>query len=227
MAYKNNKIIIRGNKMKNTAEEITAERIKNFMDALVDNRYSVSFFHTKEDAAAYLEKSIRGKTVGFGDSGTLNDMGMHERLSAHNEIHSPMLATAAGSADFLLRAANALNTQVFLTSVNAAAETGELVNIDGTGNRVAGSLFNHEKVYFVFGINKIAPTLEKAIWRARNIAAPRNAKRLGKKTPCAVKGDKCYDCKSPARICNDLSIHLKKMNNMEMEVVLIGETLGL
>lgn len=87
-------------------------------------------------------------------------------------------------------------------------------------------MFGHEKVYFVVGANKIEPTLEKAIWRARNIAAPRNAKRLGLKTPCAVKADKCYDCKSPERICNGLLIHLRKMNDIEMEVVLIRESLG-
>jgi hypothetical protein len=105
-----------------------------------------------------------------------------------------------------------LTTQAYLTSVNAASETGELVNIDGTGNRIAASLFGHEKVCFVFGVNKIEPTLEKAIWRARNIAAPKNAKRFGLKTPCAVKGDCCYDCSSPDRICNVLSIYQKKMN---------------
>ena len=199
--------------------------IQPFIHALIKNKYSVSSFDTKEEAATYLEANIQGKTVGFGDSQTLQALGMHERLAAHNEIHSPMLAT--DKKDFLARAAKALHTQIFLTSVNAAAETGELINIDGTGNRVAGSLFGHEKVYFVFGINKIEPTVEKAIWRARNIAAPLNAKRFGYKTPCAAKADKCYDCDSPERICNGLIIHYKKMKNIEMEVILIKENLGL
>jgi len=107
------------------------------------------------------------------------------------------------------------------------AETGELVNIDGTGNRVAASLFGHQKVYFVIGTNKIEPTLEKAVWRARNVAAPINAKRFNADTPCAKKGDRCYDCSSPERICNALVIYLKKMNDIEdVEIILIDEELG-
>ena len=65
------------------------------------------------------------------------------------------------------------------------------------------------------------------LWRARNIAAPRNAQRLGKKTPCAVKGDKCYDCKSPDRICRGLVELWGPMMGMETEVILIGEDLGM
>lgn len=198
---------------------------QNLLQALQKNRYEVSYFADKEAAAQYLDAAIDGKTVGFGDSATLAALGLRERLNKHNQVHDPALTKGIG--DFLAVAARCLNTQVFLTSVNALAETGELVNIDGTGNRVAGSLFGHEKVYFVVGQNKIAPTLEQAIWRARNIAAPQNAKRFGKKTPCATRGDKCYDCNSPERICNGLLIHYKKMSNMAMEVVLIGENLGL
>lgn len=195
------------------------------MESLKKNRYEVSCFADKEAAAAYLDQAIDGKTVGLGDSATLLAMGLRERLSQHNQVHDPSLTQ--GIEDFLQVAARCLNTQVFLTSVNAVAETGELVNIDGTGNRVAGSLFGHEKVYFVIGQNKVTPTLDQAVWRARNIAAPQNARRFGKKTPCAVKGDKCYDCASAERICNGLLIHYKKMSNMAMEIVLIGEDLGL
>lgn len=114
----------------------------------------------------------------------------------------------------------------FFTSVNAIAETGEMVNIDGAGNRVAGSLFGHEKVYFIAGTNKIESTLEKAVYRARNVAAPMNAARHNFKTPCAVKQDKCYDCASPDRICCAEIIHLQKMRFIEMEVILINEPLG-
>ena len=80
--------------------------------------------------------------------------------------------------------------------------------------------------YFIVSTNKIAQTLETAIWRARNIAAPSNAKRLGIRTPCAVKGDRCYNCSSPDRICNGLLIYYKKMSNTDMEIVLIDEMLG-
>ena len=81
-------------------------------------------------------------------------------------------------------------------------------------------------MYFVVGKNKVAENFEKALWRARNIAAPKNAQRLGMKTPCAVKGDKCYDCSSPDRICRGfLTLELPPMGT-EVEVVIINEDLG-
>ena len=121
----------------------------------------------------------------------------------------------------------AIGADVYLTSVNGLAETGELINIDGTGNRVAATLYGHKKIYFIIGRNKLAPTYDEALWRARNIASPKNAHRLQKKTPCAIKGDRCYDCKSPDRICRGLVVHWGPMMGMEMEVILIDEDLGL
>ena len=118
-------------------------------------------------------------------------------------------------------------SDVYLTSVNGLAETGELVNIDGAGNRAAATLFGHEKVYFVIGQNKLAPAYDGAVWRARNVAAPQRARQLGKKTPCAVKCDRCYDCKSPERICRGLVTLWGPMLGMEAEVLLVEEDLGL
>ena len=120
----------------------------------------------------------------------------------------------------------AASADIYLSSVNAIAETGELINIDGTGNRVASTLYGHKKLYLVAGTNKIAKDYDAALWRARNIASPKNAQRLSKKTPCAIKGDKCYDCKSPDRICRGLVVFWEAMSSMETEVVLIGEELG-
>lgn len=116
---------------------------------------------------------------------------------------------------------------MYLTSVNGLAETGELINIDGTCNRVSASIYGHKTVLFVVGVNKIAPDYEKALWRARNIASPKNAQRLGRKTPCAVKGDRCYDCQSPERICRALVTLWQKPTGVEKaEVVLVEEELG-
>ncbi|WP_417039339.1 LUD domain-containing protein [Dialister hominis] len=81
---------------------------------------------------------------------------------------------------------------------------------------MAGSLFGHKKVYFVLGVNKIMPTLEEAIYRARNVAAPKNVLRHGYKCGCSLQGgDRCYDCGAPDRICNVLAIYYKKMRNIE------------
>ena len=183
--------------------------------------YTVRIFSTGKEAADYLDANLDGKSVGFGGSVTLDALGLFELLGSHNEVvwHWKQEAAPARRA--------AMQTDVYLTSVNALAETGELVNIDGAGNRVAATLFGHEKVYFVIGKNKLASTYDEALWRARNIASPKNAQRLGKKTPCAVKGDRCYDCKSPERICRGLVTLWGPMMGMEAEVLLVDEDLGL
>lgn len=184
--------------------------------------YTVRVFSTGKEAADYLDAAIDGKSVGFGGSVTLDALGLYERLGTHNRTvwHWKWEDKDAARRE-------ALTTEVYLTSANALAETGELINIDGSGNRVAATLFGHEKVIFVVGRNKLAPTVDAALWRARNIASPQNAKRLGKKTPCALKGDRCYDCRSPERICRGLVTHWGPMIGMEAEVLLIDEDLGL
>ena len=184
--------------------------------------YAVKTFATAAEAAAYLDGQIDGKTVGFGGSVTLEAMGLYDLLSRHNTVAWHWKAEDAGAAR-----RTAMSAQIYLSSANGLAETGEMVNIDGAGNRVAATLFGHEKVYFVIGRNKLAPTYEEALWRARNIAAPQNARRLGKKTPCAVKGDCCYDCKSPDRICRALVTLWEPMMGMETEVLLVDQDLGM
>ena len=145
-------------------------------------------------------------------------------LQTHNDVYHPKYPREGKN--FYSTAKDCLTTDIFLLSANGLAETGEIVNIDGTGNRIAGSLYGHKKVYFVISRNKICPTLEEAAFRARNVAAPLNAERHGYKTPCAIKKDRCYDCRSPQRICSAQTIYWRKMNYTEMEVVLIDEDMG-
>ena len=182
--------------------------------------FSVRTFATAAEAAAYLNEAIDGKTVGFGGSVTLQDMGLYELLGSHNEVHWHWVNGQE-------ERKTAMGTQVYLSSANGLAETGEIINIDGSGNRLASTLYGHEKVYLVIGRNKLAPTYDEALWRARNIASPKNAQRLGRKTPCAVKGDRCYDCKSPDRICRGLVVLWGAMMGMETEVILVDEDLGM
>ena len=186
--------------------------------------YSVKIFENKEDAVAYLETSLSGKTIGMGGSVTIGQMGLYEKLKARNVVlwH---LKTEEGQ-DVLQVRKDATRADVYISSVNGISENGEIVNIDNTGNRVAAATFGCEKVYFVIGQTKIAPDLEQAIFRARNIASPLNAQRLHLKTPCAIKGDKCYDCNSEQRICRNLSIFWKKPTGCDYEILLIKENLG-
>ena len=193
-------------------------------EALKKRGYEVSCFATAEEAAEYLNGKIDGMTVGFGDSETLLQMHLFEKLQTHNDVYHPKYPREGKG--FYSTARDCLTTEIFLLSANGLAETGEIVNIDGTGNRIAGSLYGHKKVYFVISRNKICPTLEEAAFRARNVAAPMNAKRHGYKTPCAFKMDHCYDCRSPQRICSAQTIYWRKMNHMDMEVVLIDEDMG-
>ena len=181
--------------------------------------YTVRCFAGREEAAAYLDGAVDGATVGFGGSVTLDQMGLYARLRTHNTVFAHWYDGAGNLGP-------AMTAQVYLTSVNGLSEDGVLLNIDGRGNRVASTLFGHERVYFVVGRNKLAPTYDEALWRARNIAAPKNAQRLGKKTPCALRGDRCYDCKSPERICRGLVVLWEAMLDVRMEVLLIDEELG-
>lgn len=183
--------------------------------------FRVNTFETAQAAADYLNEAIDGVSVGFGGSITLDQMGLYERLASHNSTVWHWKTDDQSAAR-----QQAMTADMYITSVNGLAETGELINIDGVGNRVGATLFGHKKVWFVAGRNKLAPTYDEALWRARNIAAPKNAQRLQKKTPCAVKGDRCYDCKSPDRICRGLVVLWEAMAGTEMEVVLIDEELG-
>ena len=203
-------------------------RIERTLAAFRRNRYDVSLFQTKEEATDYLAREIAGKRVGFGDSETLRALRLYEKLSVKNEVIDPARSGHIGGLEaFLAAGREALMTDVFLLSANAITEAGQIVNMDGAGNRIAGSLFGHEKTYFVCGVNKLVKDVEAAIERIHAIAAPQNAARKKKRTPCAAKGDRCYDCTSPERICNALTIHYKKMSYRPMELVLIEECLGL
>lgn len=186
--------------------------------------FKVACFATAKEAADYLDAQINGKTVGFGGSVTLDQLGLYEKLALHNDVRWHWRIPEGKTVADLRREAG--DTQIYLSSVNGIAETGEIINIDATCNRVAHILYGHEKVYLVAGVNKIAPDYDSALYRARNIAAPLNAQRLGKKTPCAVNADRCYDCTDNDRICRSLSVLWDAPIGGDFEVVLVEEALG-
>ena len=183
--------------------------------------YAVSCFATAREAADYLDSAIDGRTVGFGGSATLTAMGLYERLGTHNRVLWHW--RTEGDKEAVMK--ECLHADVYLTSVNGMSEDGTLVNIDRFGNRLAATLYGPGKVYFVVGRNKLCPTCEAALARARNVASPQNARRIGCRTPC-VAGGRCYDCKSPERICRGLTVLWGPMLGREAEVVLIDEDLG-
>ena len=184
--------------------------------------FSFRYFATGAEAADYLTGELAGMTVGFGGSGTLDAIGLYDRLKA---VCPDVVWHWREEPD--AARVRAMTTTAYLCSANAISETGEIVNIDGTGNRVASTSFGHKRLYIVAGVNKIEPTLERAVWRARNVAGPLRARGMGMDTPCAKGELKCYDCRSPQRVCRNLIIQMIPMMGMEKtEIVIIGEELG-
>ena len=196
----------------------------NLENNLRNKGYKVAIFANKEAATEYLDRQIHEKIVGFGGSMTLHEMNLFDTLSSHNTVYwhdkKPENMTVVET-----RTA-ATNAEIYISSVNGISEQGEIINIDNTGNRVAAISYGPSKVYLVIGANKVAKDFEAAMLRARNIAAPLNAKRLNRKTPCAVHADQCYNCKSPERICRNLSVLWDKPTGAEYEIILIDEKLG-
>ena len=183
--------------------------------------FEVRLFENRRQAADYLVDSIRNTTVGTGGSMTLDALDILDRLEETNTVYY------RNRSKDIEDARRAMFAPVYLTSANGVSEDGEIVNIDGAGNRVAAAAFDKEKLYYVIGVNKIVPTLADAVERARNIAAPLNARRLNRKTPCAAKADKCYGCHGAEGICRNISITLGPMMSIKsVEVLIINEELG-
>ena len=196
--------------------------IRKAIESFQRTGFTVTYFETGSEAVDYLLSEIRGKTVGFGGSMTVKALGLDEKLGENNTVYSRNIDN---SPETTLKANN---TQVYISSVNGISETGEIINIDGSGNRVAALMYNHEKVYYLVGTNKLSPDFDSAMFRARNVASPLNARRLNKKTPCAMGEElKCYNCNSPDRICRGFTVITHPMFSVgETEIVFINEPLG-
>ena len=188
--------------------------------SFVRKGYTVSRHPTGEAAARHIAAQLSGRTVGIGGSMSVGETGLYELLKEDNQVYWHLL----DKTDAVMLAA--CEAEVYITSANAVSEDGCIVNIDGRGNRLAGTLMKKQKVFFLVGANKIAPTLDAAIERARSVAAPKNSARLGCKTPCAVTG-RCHDCASTERICSALLVLWQKpFWAEEMELVISDEPLG-
>ena len=194
--------------------------IEKVLKNLEKRRFVAKYFETAAEAADYMESQIHNTTVGVGGCKTADQMGLYERLSRNNTVYWHWKSTESDVRE------KANSAKVYISSVNAMTEDGELLNIDGWGNRLAACVWGDKKLYYVVGINKICPDFASALERARNIAAVENCKRFDFKNPCKID-NKCHDCHTPSRICNALMVHWAPMTGMYTEVILIGEELGL
>lgn len=188
----------------------------------LENRgFHAHVFATGAEAADYLAQTLHNTCIGIGGSVTIDEIGVYDRLSADNDV---IWRWKKPTPDSRERGAAA---ETFLCSANGVSETGEIVNIDGYGNRVAPTIYGPQRVFLVVGKNKIAPNLNGAIDRARNIAAPLNARRLNRHTPCAVGEPRCHDCRSPEKICGVMTVFFMPPTSIkEFHVLLVNEDLG-
>ena len=206
-------------------------RLKNCKDALEENNFSAFIAETPSDAKKIVLDQILPEiditSVSWGDSLTLYTTGILQYFRKKSEIRLIETFGKKISRDKSMeRRREAILTDLFFTGTNAVIESGMLVNLDMIGNRVGGITFGPKIVVIVVGRNKIVSNLDEAMNRIKNFAAPANAIRHGKKTPC-VKTSYCMDCKSSDRICNIWTIHEKSHPKGRIKVILINQDLGL
>lgn len=181
------------------------------------------------DRNAAIEKVLSlvpaGATIGVGGSWTLKDLGIPAQLTKNGHtVYDHNVPGLTAEESMTLRRKELL-CDVFLSGTNAVTLDGQLVNVDGSGNRVAAMSFGPKKVIVVVGVNKIVPDLDAAMERIEMVAAPINNKRLDRPNPCTITG-MCMDCQGSTRICNITTILHKRPPAIDFHVVVVGDELG-
>jgi len=190
------------------------ERIESVVAALVRRGFAAEGCATPAAALARLRELAAGaKTLGTGGSATLRELGAVEEMKALGLATFPHGAPEEQIAD------------LYLLSANALTADGRIVNVDGTCNRVSASLYGPKKVVYVIGRNKIVDGgVDAALARIKARACPPNARRLGRRTPCAVGA--CADCSSPDRMCNVTVVFDRKPTRTDVAVLVVDADLG-
>lgn len=192
----------------------------------LDKRGMEAYYVDNKDDA--LKMALRfvtpGSSVSWGGSMSINEIGLIPALKAWDctVLDRTVPKTEEEKKDFFGKVAVC---DYYFMSTNAITMDGELVNIDGTGNRVASLIFGPSNVVIIAGMNKVADNLESAVDRARNTAAPMNTIRLDRKTPCTQVG-RCMDCMSPDCICNQFVVTRRSAPAGRIKIILVGEELG-
>lgn len=200
-------------------EALEANNFKAFLAANGD--------HAREIVLNEVLPESGAGTVSFGGSMTVIGTGVYAALKALPNLE--ILDTYDRSIprnEMLERRRQALLVDLFVCGTNAVTETGTLVNLDMTGNRIGGLTFGPKNVAVLVGRNKIVPDLEEAMFRIKNFVAPANAMRLDMKAPC-IKTGYCEECNAPQRICNTWAITEKSFPKDRVQVILINEDMGL
>lgn len=203
-------------------EKQAATLIKNLAKRQMEGFYCATAEEAKEKALSLIEA---GTSVSFGGSMTLEECGILEALRGRQDITLYDRVTAKNPAEMDAIYRQAFSVDTFLMSTNAITLDGELINIDGRGNRVAALIYGPEQVIIIAGMNKVATDEAAGLARARNMAAPPNCVRLNKKTPCTVTG-RCGDCYGEESICSQIVVTRRSSQKNRIKVILVGEELG-
>ena len=195
--------------------------------ALQDRFFEAWYFSDTAEAVEKIFSLIpKTDTVSWGGSLTMAALDLTNLVvdKGYKVIDRDKAASPAERTELMRQA---LLCDTFLTGTNAITEDGQLVNVDGNGNRVAAMTFGPKQVIVVAGMNKVRKDLKTAYARARTIAAPANSQRFpNAKTPCNETGS-CSDCCSPDSICSFIvNTRLCKPKG-RIKVILIGKDLGL
>lgn len=201
------------------------KRAQVLLKNLRSRHFDAFYCARREDALRQALSLIpEGATVGWGGCASAEEIGLVDAVRKGN--YCPIdRDTGKTPEEKTALMKQAMLAQVFLTGTNAMSLDGELVNIDGTGNRVAAIVYGPDRVIVIAGMNKVCATLEDAVTRARTVAAPMNSQRFSVQTPCNVTGV-CGDCKSPQCICNQILITRHCRPAGRIKVILVGEDLG-
>ncbi len=201
------------------------KQAKSIIEKIEKRNMRGYYCKTKEDCASLVLSMIKeGSTVTWGGSMSLKDCDIPEKLEKEGKYSIIDRAKYAPEdmKDYYIKAFTA---DYYLMGTNAITLDGELMNIDGYGNRVASLIFGPEKVIVLAGMNKVVSTIDEAYARVRNFASPPNTIRLEKNTPCAATG-KCGDCMSPDCICNQIVVTRRSRDKERIHVILVGEDIG-
>lgn len=210
-----------------TPKEIYYEKTANTIIQNLKKRQIEGYYckNSAEAVSKAMSFVAAESTVSFGGSMTLTETGLMTELRAKTDIHlldRDKALTQAVVQDIFVKSFTA---DTYFMSTNAITLEGELLNIDGNGNRVAALIWGPKQVIILCGMNKVASDLTEAYHRVKNIASPMNTIRLNKKTPCVATG-KCEDCYSPDCICSQTVITRWSRQPERIKVILIGEELG-
>lgn len=217
--------------MPDPIETYHARRLEAVTEALRANHFDA---YLVPDAAAARELVLETllpadgtPVVAFGGSMTLAATGLPAALASRSGVTVlDTLDKTLSAEQSYERRRQALLSDFFITGTNAVTEDGVLVNLDMLGNRACAIAFGPRRVVVLVGRNKIVPDISAAFARIKDFAAPANAMRLAKKTPCA-KTSRCEDCGSPERICNVWTITEKSFPRGRIAVICINQDLGL